>query len=375
MAVSVTKAGPYYSSGEIKFSSLRSNFRAQVRRETSGGSESFSTDNNSISASQLLRNTTTTNTSPIVPDAQENANISTSNNWRTSQFRNSIKYYYVTLPSSDDVTNFDIDAQTWNSNLNKNIVKVMFIDGTCGSNSVSSTAASFNATAYNLTFDVYGSILGAAGRGGGTGSGAPDPSGQSGGNALSIESSNGNNIVVLVRTGSRIYGAGGGGERGNKGADGTSGKCRQEEYKQSGCQQSNTVSCSSGWSQYQSGNWCCETKRGCNANYWWVRCERYYSTAPGIGGAGGTGGLGRGYNNQSGSLSGASGSGGTSGGDCGATAGKTGETGGDGGEWAKAGSGTNNSGNGGGEGKAIVGSNYSVTGTINSDTVKGAYNP
>lgn len=375
MAVSVAKAGPYYSSGEIKFSSLRSNFRAQVRRESSGGSESFSTDNNPISASQLRRNTTTTNTSPVVPDAAENSSISTSNNWKTSQFRNSIKYYYVILPSSDDVTNFDIDAQSWNSNLNKNVNKVMFIDGTCGSNSVSSTAASFNATAHNLTVDVYGSILGAAGRGGGTGSGAPEISGQSGGDALSMTSSNGNNVVVLVRTDSRIYGGGGGGEKGTNGADGNGGTCREEEYRQSGCQQGNTVSCQGGWSQYQSGNWCCEWRRGCNANYWWVRCERYYNTSGGIGGAGGTGGLGRGYNNQSGSLSGASGSAGTSGGGCGATAGQTGETGGDGGDWATAGGNTNNSGQGGVQGKAIVGSDYSVTGTINSTTVKGAYNP
>ena len=50
MAVSVSKAGPYYSSGAISFSSLRSNFRAQVKRTSSGGSESFNSDTSSISA-------------------------------------------------------------------------------------------------------------------------------------------------------------------------------------------------------------------------------------------------------------------------------------------------------------------------------------
>ena len=162
MTVSVSKAGPYYSSGQIKFSDLRRDFRAQVKRTSSGGSESFNSDTSSISASQLIRNTTTTETNPIVPDATENASITSSqSNWTISDFRNSIKYYYVTLPSSDEVTNFDIDGQSWNSNLNKTINKVAFIDGICGSSSPSSPAASFDATAYNLTIDVSGSIRGA----------------------------------------------------------------------------------------------------------------------------------------------------------------------------------------------------------------------
>jgi len=371
MAVSVAKAGPYYSSGEIKFSSLRSNFRAQSRRQSSGGSESFSTDNNPISASQLRRNTTTTNTSPVVPDAAENSSISTSNNWKTSQFRNSIKFYYVILPSSDDVTNFDIDAQSWNTNLAKNINKVMFIDGICGSNSVSSTAASFNATAYNLTVDVYGSILGAGGRGGGT-SGAPDPSGESGGDALSMASSGGNNIVVSVRTGSRIYAGGGGGERGNTGSTGSNGTC-YEYYYINQCS-TGAPSCPGGWNQISSGWGCCTWRRGCAVARWTRTCERTYSTSGGAGGAGGTGGPGRGYNNQSGSLAGAGGSAGSSGSGCGAGNGGTGETGGDGGDWAKSGGNTNNSGNGGGFGRAIVGSNYGTTGPFNdSSVVKGTY--
>ena len=79
MSVSVSKAGPYYASGEIKFSSLRSNFRAQQRKTTSGGSETFNTDNAAISASDLLRNTDTAEQNPIVPDSTENNNVATSN--------------------------------------------------------------------------------------------------------------------------------------------------------------------------------------------------------------------------------------------------------------------------------------------------------
>ena len=54
--------------------------------------------------------------------------------WKTSQIRDSIKFYNVTQPSGDTNINLDIDGLSWNSNLNKNIVKKMFIQGTCGSN-------------------------------------------------------------------------------------------------------------------------------------------------------------------------------------------------------------------------------------------------
>ena len=382
MAATVTKAGPYYSSGEIKFSDLRRDFRANVRKTTSSGSETTNSGLNSgsISASELLRNTSTSETSPVVPDCTENRQSGPSNtgitdsqsNWKVSHFRNSIKYYYIAQSGTD--TNFDIDAQSWNTNLNKNIVKVMFIDGTCGSNTVLSPAAEHNATAYNFTLDVYGSILGSGGRGGGT-SGAPAISGEAGGDALSMLSSGGNNISVLVRSGARIYGGGGGGEKGTNGSNGSGGRCRETTRQQSGCQQSNTVSCPGGFNQIASGNSCCEYRRGCNANIWWVECEKFTDTSGGIGGEGGNGGPGRGYNIQTGSLSGAGGSAGTSGGGCGAQNGGTGETGGTGGEWATVGGNTSNSGNGGGVGRAITGSNYTVTGTINSTTVKGAYNP
>ena len=379
MAVATTKAGPYYSSGQISFSSLRSNFRAQRRKTTSGGSETFVTDNASISASQLLRNTSTTSTSPNVPNATENSNIAPSqSNWKTSQFRNSVKFFYITQSSTN--TNFDMDDLAWNGNLNKNINKFLFVTGTCGSSSVSSVAASFNATAYNLTFDVTGSILGAGGRGGGT-SGAPDPSGEGGGTAMSIASSSGRNVVVLVRSGARIYGGGGGGERGAQGANGGGGRCYNETTT-SGC--GSAPGCPGGYSDR--GTWgggCCQSTcdwcwgccERCVRNTQYRRCVQEYNTSGGTGGAGGTGGPGRGYNNQSGSLAGAGGSAGSGGGGCGAQSGQTGETGGAGGDWATSGANTNNSGNGGGGARAISGSNYSVSGTINSSTVKGAYNP
>lgn len=391
MTATVSKAGPYYSSGEIKFSSLRANFRAQVRKTTSGGSETFNTDTAAIKASELFRNTTTTDTNPTVPNSTENANISTSSNWKLSQFRGSIKYYYITQSGTD--INFDIDAQSWNSNLNKNIQKFLFVDGICGSNDADSPAAQLSATAYNLTVDVYGSILGASGKGGGT-AGAPSISGQKGGDALEMTSTNGANNIVLVRNGSKIYGGGGGGEKGRTGVAGSGGSCYYSQTFGSGCQEQSLPECPSLLSgSYQTSQWqnCCRYNRGCAANNWYRTCRIDTTTSAGSGGAGGNGGPGRGYNNQSGSLSGAAGSAGSGAGSCPsgyvtsvtATNGPNGETGASGGEWASAGGNIADGGttlylsnfgnNGGAAGKAIFGSNYSTSGTINADTVKGSY--
>jgi hypothetical protein len=113
MSVSVSKT-LLFTSGQIKFSDLRSSFK-----EVSSGS---------ISASELRRNTNTSNTNPIVPDATENSDVASGNNLRLSQFRNTIKYYDLNQSGTD--SNLNISSQTWNSNLSKNIVKKMTIGGT-----------------------------------------------------------------------------------------------------------------------------------------------------------------------------------------------------------------------------------------------------
>ena len=380
MAVSVSKAGPYYTSGPIKFSDLRRDFRYQVRKETSGGSETFNTDNGAVSASSLLRNIITTETNPIVPDCQENSVSgplgtgvpSSQSNWKISSFRNTIKYYYVTLPSSDDVENFDISAQDWNSNLDKNINKFVFIDGICGSTS-SSPSASFNGEAYNLMLDVYGSILGY----GGVGGTSSIISGENGGDALSVTSS-GNSVSIYVRNGSRIYAGGGGGEKGVNGSPGNGGTC-YNEYIYQYCAGSPNSSCPSGGS-YQGTRrpGCCRSTMGggCVESVYQNICVTTSSTSGGSAGTGGDGGNGRGYNWQEpNTIDGTAGTNGGSGGGCGATNGTAGSPGGDGGEWALSGENTTNSGDGGSPGRSIFGSNYSVSGTINADTVKGQYNP
>ena len=380
MTATVTKTGPYYSAGSISFSSLRSNFK-----EVSSGA---------ISASELKRITSTSNTDPIVPDCTENSisgplsdGISTGNNLKLSQFRNSIKYYYITQTGTD--LNFDIDTQSWNGNLNKTIKKWMYMNGTCGSNSATLFASTFDATACNLIIDVSGEIYGAAG----TKGTSATISGGSGGGALSVKSTGGNNIVVFVRSTAKIYGGGGGGERGNVGAIGSSGTCWNYTTKSvnSGC--NSCGDCGAGWERYGG----CADTGGCNCGGWgwWYGCrdqnksaascrqQVYYEVAGGAGGEGGNGGLGRGYNNFSGSISGSTGAGCASAPTCSGYvgtgtptgSGNIGETGGNGGEWGSGGSTTNNSGSGGPSGQAIFGSNYTIIGIINSDTVKGSFNP
>lgn len=361
MSTSVSKAGPYYSSGSISFSSLRNNFK-----ETASGE---------IKASEIRRNTSTTDTSPIVPDATENSNISSSSNLKLSQFRNSIKYYYITQTGTD--TNLDINSQSWNNNLNKNIKKWMYINGTCGSTSTSSAAALFDATAYNLTIDVSGYVYGAGGAGGTSST----INGGAGGNALSIVSSGGNNIVVFVRSGAQIYGGGGGGEKGSRGANGSPGTCVNTTTTQ-GC--GGAPGCPGGYYETgTAGGGCCQSRcvcwfRCCERCVNWIQyryCRQEYTVSGGIGGEGGNGGLGRGYNNLSGSLSGSGGNPGSAGNGCGSTNGGTGETGGNGGDWGSSGAGTNNIGSGGISGRAIIGSSYSIAGNINSSTIRGLYLP
>ena len=384
MTATVSKAGPYYSSGEIKFSSLRSNFVLQDRKQTSGGSEGFITPTGllrRIRASDLRRDTNTSNTYPNVPDATENSNISTSTNWKISQFRGSVKFYYITQSGTD--LNFDIDAQSWNNNLNKNIEKILFVDGTCGSNSTSSSAADFNATAYNLSIDVYGNIYGAGGAGGTLAT----ISGGNGGTALSINSAGGSNIVVYVRNTAKIYGGGGGGEKGFTNSAGTNGTCFNYFYYSvgSGCEW-----CGSCGGGVQIGG--CGGVSGCDCFIWCRKTQlanaqcrgtNYYTVAGGAGGEGGDGGAGRGYNNLSGTLSGNPGFPGAAG-SCSGYDGTTttpgtgnpGGNGGNGGDWASDGvSDGINIGSGGVAGRAISGSNYSVTGSINADTIKGLYQP
>jgi hypothetical protein len=366
MSATVTKAGPYYTSGSISFSSLRTNFRAQQPDGT------FSPDTLPIKASELKRDTSTINTEPIVPDCTENANIATSTNLKLSQFRNSIKYYYITQSGTDDNASspsfpgFNIGTQTWNSNLNKSIRKYMYLNGTVGSANVTQYAAYFAAEAHNLRINVSGGVYGAGG----------EVSGGNGGPALYVQST-GSEVVVEVNDTANIYGGGGGGAKGATGANGASSTCYStSDYTTGqncggcpGCGGNESVDC------YADGGCNCG-KGGCSSTNYRSVCRVYSPyTVPGApGGDGGIGGAGRGYNQTR--TDGATGALGTTGG-CPSYGGDglQGETGGNGGDWGSPGKNTTNTVSGGAAGRSITGSNYSVTGTINSGTIRGAYQP
>jgi len=374
MSAAVTKAGPYYSSGSISFSSLRSNFRAQ---QPDG---SFSSDTLPISASQLRRNTSTSNTEPVVPDATENANISTSSNLKLSQFRNSVKYYFITQTGTDDNTSslsspgFNIGTQSWNSNLNKNIRKYMYLNGTMGSANISQPAVYLLSEAHNLRVNVSGGIYGAGGSNGTSG----NISGGNGGPAMYVQST-GSEVTITVNNTANIYGGGGGGEKGKTGDTGSSGTCYETSFYTTGSQCGGCPGCSTGYAvgyNEAGGNNCNCGKGGCRSKTCSTTCrvDTPYSVPGAQGGEGGNGGVGQGYNQSR--TNGSTGAPGYAGG-CPSYGGPglTGETGGNGGDWGANGGNTDNTGAGGSSGRAIAGSNYSVTGTISSATIKGLYQP
>ena len=233
----------------------------------------------------------------------------------------------------------------------------------------------------DVLFDVIGTIKGAPGLGGGK-PGNVSITGQTGGTALSIISTGGENLVVNVDSSARIYGGGGGGEKGKQGDQGASGLCQDTETVQNcgAC-----PDCPDGWTSTSgcySGNACARVRR-CN---WWGSCWfettaylRYddclneYEVAGGLGGEGGDGGNGRGHGNESGSLQGDIGAQPAPDNGCNSSQGQPGETGGAGGEWALKGADTNNTGDGGAPGRAIAGTSYSVIGSISATTIKGDY--
>lgn len=220
MSLTVSKVGPFFASGSISFSDLRTNFK-----ETSSGS---------ISASELKRDQDTTNTNPIVPDATENNSISVDANLSLSQFRNSIKYYNLTQTDTD--LNLDLASSSlWNNNLRKSIVKTITINGTCGTGydtNFVATSPSANLVELgisNVLLNINGSILGGGGKQGimvynyttfqftNTGVGG------NGFAALFINTRYTGRVTVKTSSGAQVYGGGGGGGAGGYGGNGGKG--------------------------------------------------------------------------------------------------------------------------------------------------------
>jgi len=411
MSVSVTKAGPYFSSGDISLGSLRDRFR-----ESSG----------QIKMSELVKDTNVNSKDPIVPDSTENSNIKTSrSNMRFSDYRNSVKRYYATQSGTDTNSGkpdqpgfrmgryYAIDGSgiDWcgqgasgpdgssyggnvnDSNLARNIQKFIYITGTCGSFYQMMPAAQLAPVpnVYNARIEVSGKIRGYGGNGGTSGS----PAGENGGAALNF-SFTGSAAEVTVKDTATIYGGGGGGAAGRTGNTGPAGVCydRRTYTRGSGCEwcgdcgsPNNPVTVNgvryNSYGARRIGG--CGGKRGCSCAFGYyngivcrktelneARCEVYDPIAKsgGPGGAGGNGGNGRGY--EKAPTSGIAGAPGTGSCPTYASRGDDGETGGNGGEWGEDGKSTNRA-SGGRAGAAVNGNSYTIKGTLNSNTIRGYY--
>ena len=401
MSISVTKQGPYFTSGSISFSQLRSTFK-----ETGGGS---------ISASELRRNTNPNEKNPVVPDSTENENISSGSNLSLSQFRNSVKRYYATQSGRNDNSslgsgepglrlgrynsstggidwsgggNGGRDGQNYyDGNYTRNIQKFISITGICGSyyRTMPALQLAPGVPVYNTTFTISGQIYGAGGEGGVSG----DGNGKDGGPAVNIQYDQGGNVSpVNIESSARIWAGGGGGEVGVNGVDGLRGAC-SSTYTTGGC--GDAAPCNSGDQDLGEQNDGCCVRRyflgrpnGCRQYSKKRTCRRLEPSTVPTGGLGGNGGKGRGYIYPSDviNLLGSPGtkglcptcSSGTALGPTYGTCGTDGGTGGRGGDWASDGEETAATWHRGYAGKAFLGSYYALTGSLNGTTIRGAYN-
>ena len=423
----VTTAGPYFTSGEIKFSVLRSLFK----EETSGA----------VKASELRRVTSTSETNPIVPDSTQNAQISTENNLSMSQFRGSVKRYYADSISDGDqvhLNHYDgnngidwsnggtsgADGSAANNNLSKNIQKFVHWLNTAYSSDNDGgdggSAENKNGTGlgkipamslepaisggaygvYNLQLNVSGKIYGAAGRGGykNQTNNTDTRRGKAGGTALKISHS-GSTTVVYVENGARIHGGGGGAEQGEMGADGKRGQCIRKVFTtiSGGCG-GGTPSCPTDYTRVSNSTSKCGTAQSnCRRQRGGATiCDEVdlYETTivcqgnigePGpepIRGVGGKGGDGAGWLDGQYRSNGRNGEFGTLNifPDCpgdmipsGRVAAGDGGRGGNGGAPGRAGQYTTSPDRGGSGGAAICGNNFSVQGNKNSKTLKVRY--
>lgn len=377
----------FFSSGAISARAFKDNFN-------SGAS------NTNIKFSTYKRNTDKDETNPIVPDATENASISSSNsNITASDFRDSIKQYIVTQSSTNteiDIHSGSAAGQTWNNNLAKNVKKEFRVNGTIEADSSSDDAAVFDAEAYNLTLNVTGNIYGEGGTGGSVGG-----NGGNGGDALFVNntsnrSGNSAKVTVKVNSNGRIWAGGGGGAGGANGNSGSSLSCYSDStvVKQvysggstnpgRGCNScpntdGNANLASNGNCGNNSGNRTrCrgrqERGQTCTNSYFRNCVYRTnFTVAGGNGGTGGTGGTGQGANNnQSSGNAGNAGNTNNCSVNGNSSTGNSGVGGAAGGTWGAAGGNSGNR-NGGAKGRAVFrgnGNTFFLNGQ-SSNNVKG----
>lgn len=381
----------HFNSGSIPFSSLRGVFKRS--------------DSGVVKASELIRNTSIYSEDPVVPDADENANIaSTQLDWKTSQFRGSCKEYEA-VQSGTDADNessgygFRLGRAAhgpggipWGGNMTKNIKKNVYITGEIGCNNPDPNTAALgfspDVDAPNMYVEVSGKVRGAGGTGGAVPGGAGNPGGPG---ARFI--TNRPLRVAIVGSGF-IRGGGGGGTGGTSGSDGSDGsngnaaRCRKVDNNTGRNCRNPCGNCPSGYRREYCHNrdGRCGPIFGIGYQYRKWECRRTQNETrdpgtkgnKGFAGNGSAGADGRGWNNYGpgSSITAAAanpgnpgnpgnpwqrcrdnwrtenrGSDGTPG-----TPGSPGNKGGDGGRWGERGGGPL----GGSGGRGIAGSGYSV---------------
>jgi len=385
MATNVTKTS-HFTSGAgnpISFSQIKAQF---------GGNTS------DIKASTYLRNTgdsvdwdgpNASSISPRIPDATENGNITSQNNWSVDTLRDSITEYNVTQSGSDEELEYgDTNTSTWNGNLNRNVLKKFDVKGTIFANQTDKDALAFDGNLYNLEIEVdeSGAIYG---EGGAVGGG-------SGGDALYVNNTY-TKSDVEIRSYGKIWAGGGGGVSGNPGNSGgsinncsstsffyttnhvTNGTTLGNAYPGASCRRARSGATWVSANQTGIRNRCrgSGARRGqgvwpqgpyqCSSN-WSILCQESSNFSIGGGGGGnpGNGGIGRGFSHQTGTLSGnPGGGGGTNSCSGGSSTGNSGNPGTSGGDWGQSG------GSGAIAGKSIQKRNARVEYST-SNTVKGS---
>jgi len=206
MAVTNNTTKYFEGNNPISFRSLSTAF---------GGAES----DGSIRFSKYRRDEVSD--TPIVPNAIENENISTSNNLSAEDFRGSIKQYEVAQTGSDENIQFQ---SYFNNNVSRNVIKKLRIQGTCFSTDVNEFAATLNLEnqdILNLDIEVTdsGKIHGAGGN--------VNISSGNGGGALYVQSgSSTRNFNLNISSGGQVWAGGGSGSQGTAGNT-VSNRCSQ----------------------------------------------------------------------------------------------------------------------------------------------------
>ena len=155
MAISTSKT-EIYAEGttDISWTNLQSNLGAQ--------------EPTNIRFGTYKRTPNDTSETPLIPDADENANIGTeeSGNLRVGAFRGAIKRHDVTFDNASEYENVQFDKY-FGGNIVKNVPKNLNIDGIIYSNSINKPAARIDTdeSVRNLTVGIgtSGAIYGAGG--------------------------------------------------------------------------------------------------------------------------------------------------------------------------------------------------------------------